>query len=169
MFELRQDFTSRGKIMKVLLSLFFLFTIQFQEPIVDFDNVPTPILKCLQPESHRFEVSRRMNPFYLRGDFNGDGKLDYVVLVQERKSGKQGVAFCFAGAKRKAYVVAAGNAIALEGGILGDDFSDFDVWVVEEAYSKNPKRDALFLEKAEAGSGVLIWNGRRMVWRQLGI
>jgi hypothetical protein len=155
--------------MKALLSLFFLITTQFQGPPVDLDNVPTPISECLQPESNRFEVSRRMNPFYLRGDFNGDGKLDYVVLVQERKSGKQGVAFCFVGAKRKAYVVWAGNAIAMEGGISIDDIDGLDVWGVDEAWSKNPKRDALYLARAESGSGVLIWNGRRMVWRQLGI
>ena len=155
--------------MKVLLSLFVLFTTQFQGPPVEIDNVPFTISACLQPESNRFEVSRRMNPFYLRGDFNGDGKLDFVVLVQERKSGKQGVAFCFDGTKRKAYVGWAGNAIAMEGGMLIDDIDGFDVWGVEEAWSKNPKRDALYLARAEAGSGVLIWNGRRMVWHQLGI
>src|SRR5262245_17199395 len=148
--------------MMVLLSLSFLFTTQFQGPPVEIDNVPFTISACLQPETSRFEVSRRMNPFYLRGDFNGDGKLDYVVLVQERKSEKLGVAFCFAGTNKKAYVVAAGNSIALEGGFLGDDFSDFDVWGVAESWAIKPKKDALYLARAESGSGVLIWNGRRM-------
>ena len=74
--------------MMVLLSFFFLFAIQFHGPPVEIDNVPFPVSKCLQPEADRLEISRRMNPFYLRGDFNGDGKLDYVVLVKERKSGK---------------------------------------------------------------------------------
>src|SRR5262249_6198198 len=124
---------------------------------------------CLQPEADRLEISRRMNPFYLRGDFNGDGKLDYVVLVQERKSGKQGVAFCFVGTKRKAYVVWAGNAIAMEEGMPDDDIDGVDVWGVAEVWSKNPKRDALYLARAKSASGVLIWNGTRMVWRQLSI
>ena len=65
--------------------------------------------------------------------------------------------------------MAAGNAIALEGGVHGNDFTGLDVWGVAEAWSKNPKRDALYLEKAESGSGVFIWNGTRMVWPQLGI
>jgi len=67
--------------MKVLLSLFVLFTTQFQGPPVEIDNVPFTISACLQPESNRFEVSRRMNPFYLRGDFNGDGKLSSEAEV----------------------------------------------------------------------------------------
>jgi len=57
----------------------------------------------------------------------------------------------------------------MEGGMLIDDIDGLDVWGVEEAWSKNPKRDALYLARAEAGSGVLIWNGRRMIWHQLGI
>lgn len=155
--------------MRIVLYILFLCAIQGQQPPVDLDNVPTPILGCLQPEANRLEISRRMNPFYLRGDFNGDGKSDYVVLVQDRKSGKQGVAFCFAGIKRKTYIVGAGNAIALEGGVRRDDLSAFDLWGVAEAWSKNPKRDALYLAKAESGSGILIWNGTRMVWRQTAI
>ena len=110
-----------------------------------------------------------MNPFYLRGDFNGDGQLDYVVLVQERGSEKQGFAFCFAGAKKKPYIVGAGTAIALEGGVRGDDLSAFDLWGIAESWSIKPKKDALYLARAESGSGVLIWNGTRMVWRQLAI
>ncbi len=155
--------------MKVLFGIFLLFAIQGQKPPVDLDNVPTSILECLQPETDRLEISRRMNPFYLRGDFNGDGQLDYVVLVQDRKSGKQGFAFCFAGTKMKAYIVGAGNSIALEDGVRRDDLSTFDLWGVAESWSKKPKKDALYLARAESGSGILIWNGTRMIWRQTAI
>jgi len=34
----------------------------------------------------RFDVSERVNPFYLRADLDGDGKPDYVVLVVEKSS-----------------------------------------------------------------------------------
>ena len=34
----------------------------------------------------------RMNPFYLEGDFNGDGALDVAVLIKERGTGKHGIA-----------------------------------------------------------------------------
>jgi len=40
-FELRQGFASGGNIMKVLLSLFFLFTTQFQGPPVEIGVCPT--------------------------------------------------------------------------------------------------------------------------------
>jgi len=155
--------------MKILLSIIFLHTIEGQVPPIDLDNVPFAVSACLQTEANRLEISRRINPFYLRGDFDGDGKLDYVVLVQNRKSEKKGFAFCFAGANRKPHIVAAGQAIALEGGIRRDDLSAFDLWGVAESWSKKPKKDALYLERAESGSGILIWNGVRMIWRQLGI
>lgn len=154
-------------IMRVLMSLFFLITTQLQGLPIDFDNVPVPISECLQSKAARLEISRRMNPFYLRGDFNGDGRLDYAVLVQERKSEKLGIAFCFAGANKKPHIVGAGIAIALKGSITGNDFSSFDVWGIAESWAIKPKRDALYLARTESGSGVLIWNGKRMVWRQL--
>jgi hypothetical protein len=155
--------------MKILSGILLLLTIQGQLPPVELDNVPTLISKCLQTKADRLEISRRMNPFYLRGDFNGDGRLDYVVLVQERKSEKQGFAFCFAGANKRPHIVGAGIAIALEGGVPGDDFTLINLWGVAESWSRNPKRDALYLATAESGSGVLIWNGTRMIWSQLGI
>jgi hypothetical protein len=154
--------------MKLLLSVFFLI-FQTQQPPVDLDNIPAPVAECLKAESERLEISRRINPFYLRGDFDGDGQLDYVVLVQHRKSEKQGFAFCFASNKRKPHIVGAGTSIALEGGVRRDDLAAFDLWGVAEAWSKQPKKDALFLAKAESGSGILLWNGTRMVWRQTAI
>ena len=38
--------------------------------------------------SHPFHV----NPSYLEGDFDGDGKMDAAVLVKERSTGKLGIA-----------------------------------------------------------------------------
>ncbi len=32
----------------------------------------------------RFSISERINPFYLRADLDGDGKPDYIVLVNEK-------------------------------------------------------------------------------------
>lgn len=139
-----------------------------QQPPVDLENVPLSVLKCLEVTRDTLDVNRRINPFYLRGDFNGDGRQDFVVWVQDRNSKKEGFAFCFSGGA-KPQLVGAGNPIALEGGILGDDFSELDNWGVAEGWSTKPKRDGVYVAKAEAGSAVLIWNGRKIVWQQTSI
>lgn len=155
--------------MKIFIYFIFLCLSQKYGPPVEIDNVPFAISKCLQNTTNNLEISRRMNPFYLRGDFDGDGKIDYVVLVRERKSNKQGYAFCFAGNNRKLQIAGAGTAIALADGIRDDDLTGLDVWGVAESWSTNPKMDALYLARAESGSGILYWDGTQMVWKQRGI
>jgi hypothetical protein len=39
-----------------------------------------------------YPVLRSMNPFFIRGDFNGDGAMDLAVWVTQRSSGLRGVA-----------------------------------------------------------------------------
>jgi hypothetical protein len=114
-----------------------------------------------------------MNPFYLRGDFNGDGKIDVAVLVKQRSTGKLGIAVVH-GATDKVTILGAGVAI----GNGGDDFEWIDSWRV---YSKDrvPRKagevslphlhgDAFLVEKSEAASALIYWNGKRYVWFQQG-
>ena len=117
-----------------------------------------------------YELSYRMNPFYLRGDFNGDGKIDVAVLVKERSTGKIGIAI-INGATDKVTVVGAGTAI----GNGGDDFEWMDSW---EMYSKDRvssgtgirklRGDALLVSKSEAASALIYWNGKHYAWLQQG-
>jgi hypothetical protein len=150
------------------MNFILLLTLICLQGPVELDNVPTPVKQSLQVHGDRYEISRRMNPFYLRGDFNGDGRPDFVVLVKERKSEKEGFAFCFAGV-RKPEIVGAGQMIALEGGVRGDDFKGLDVWGIEPKWKRKPLRDAVYLEQAEGGSGWLFWQRGKIVWEQGGI
>jgi len=34
----------------------------------------------------KFDISERINPFYLRADIDGDGKPDYIALVDEKST-----------------------------------------------------------------------------------
>ena len=120
----------------------------------------------------KYELSVRVNPFYLRADFNGDGKADIAVLVKQRSTGKLGIAI-INGATDKVTVVGAGNAI----GNGGDDFEWMDSW---EVYSKGRVAqeaegsvshllgDALLVSKSEAASALIYWNGKRYAWFQQG-
>ena len=105
----------------------------------------------------KYELSHRINPLYLRGDLNGDGKFDVAVLVKQRSTGKTGIAI-INGATDKVTVLGAGTAI----GNSGDNFEWMDSW---EIYSKDrmdsgtsaPKLrgDALLVRKSEAASALI--------------
>src|SRR6058998_2543757 len=82
----------------------------------------------------KYEVSFHLSPFYLRGDFNGDGKIDVAALVKQRSTGKLGIAIIH-GATNKVTILGAGTAI----GNGGDDFEWMDSWHV---YSKERARHA---------------------------
>ena len=115
----------------------------------------------------QFDLSFRMNPSYL-GDFNGDGKMDVAVLVKERSTGKLGIAIVH-GTTGKVTILGAGIGI----GNGGDDFQWMDSWQV---YSKTHaahaiprlRGDAILVEKSEAASALIYWNGKRYVWSQKG-
>src|SRR6266496_4955814 len=119
-----------------------------------------------------YELSFRVNPFYLRGDFIGDGKADIAILVKQRSTGKFGIAI-INGATDKVTVVGAGNAI----GNGGDDFEWMDTWqvyskgrAIHEAEGSVPhlRGDALLVGKSDAASALIYWNGKRYVWFQQG-
>jgi hypothetical protein len=133
-------------------------------------DITEVIGKAIANESlaKKYELSYRMNPSYLNGDFNGDNKIDVAVLVKERSRGKIGIAI-INGANNNVTILGAGTAI----GNGGDDFEWMDSW---EIYSKDriatsvPKLrgDALLVSKSEAASALIYWNGERYVWRQQG-
>jgi hypothetical protein len=138
-------------------------------------EVPDAVKKALTNGSlaKRYDLSFRVNPSYLEGDFNGDGKMDVAVLVKERSTGKLGIAIVH-GTTEKVTILGAGIGI----GNGGDDFAWMDSWQV---YSKTRaahatgetavphlRADALLVEKSEAASALIYWNGKRYVWSQQG-
>jgi hypothetical protein len=118
----------------------------------------------------KYELSYRMNPFYLRGDFNGDSKIDVAALVKERSTGKLGIAIIH-GATGKVTILGAGTTI----GNGGDDFEWMDSWQIyvrdHATDGTNVPQfhgDALLVSKSEAASGLIYWNGKRYAWLQRG-
>ncbi len=137
------------------------------------NDIPESIKRAIakEPLARDYEVSFRVKPFYLSGDFNGDGKIDVAVLVKQRSTGKLGIAIVH-GKTDKVIILGARTTI----GNGGDDFDWMDSW---EVYSRNrgdhrgpsgPKllADSFFVSKSEAGSALIYWNGERYVWLQRG-
>jgi hypothetical protein len=154
----------------LILWLSLLGSQEHAGPPVDLDNVPTQIKSCLDTRPGRYRVDRRLNPFYLRGDFNGDSKPDYAVWIEEVSTGKKGIAICLGEVSQSLHVLGAGTPFELEGGRRFDDFKeDFDLWGVRDRGKLSKKGDGLYLAHAESGSGLVYWDGKRFVWLQLGI
>ncbi|PWT78539.1 MAG: hypothetical protein C5B58_15120 [Acidobacteria bacterium] len=118
----------------------------------------------------KYELSYHINPFYLRGDFDGDGKIDVAAMVKQRSTGKLGIAI-INGATEKITILGAGTSI----GNGGDDFEWMDSWefrskdrATNETKVANLRADALLVSKSESVSALIYWNGKRYAWLQQG-
>ena len=120
----------------------------------------------------QYVFESRLNPFYLHGDFDGDGRRDTVILVRDKATGKSGYGFVMK--RGRVAIVGAGTAID----DMGDDFSSLDAWYVEPkgkveqgASDESPPKlrgDALMVIKTESASGLIYWDGKRFRWYQQG-
>lgn len=119
-----------------------------------------------------YDLDAHLNPFCQRGDFDGDGKLDFAVIIRERSSGKIGIAFIHH-STGAFYIIGAGRP-----GNHGDDYAWMDAWgvfdkdVVPQGAGEGPppklEGDALLIFKTEAASALLWWTGRGYRWYQQG-
>ena len=138
-------------------------------------DIPEVLKRAITTSSlaRNYDLSFRINPFYLRGDFNGDGKIDVAALVKQRSTGKLGIAIIH-GQGNKVTILGAGTAI----GNGDDDFKWMDNWQI---YTKDAganaagaqslphlRGDALLVSKSEAASALIYWNEKHYVWLQQG-
>ncbi len=150
---------------------------------LDIDDLPWPLNQSLSrhvydqftkyPAAKQYAFLAHINPFYLNGDFDGDGQLDVAVWIREKSSQKVGIAILHSGSGA-VFVLAAGRSI----GHGGDDFRRLDAWYVfrkgrvfqgaDETKPPTLKGDALYVQKTEASSGLLYWEGKRYAWYQQG-
>ncbi|NND82834.1 MAG: hypothetical protein HKN50_10440 [Gammaproteobacteria bacterium] len=116
-------------------------------------------------------VSCRLNPFYLSGDFDGDGRQDVAVLISNHVKDKYGVAIV---QRANNQVTILGAGVPYQG---DDDFRWLDIWRVESKTRElnaqkqpipNYRGDVLYLEKSESASGWVGMVGDDLVWYQGG-
>jgi hypothetical protein len=138
-------------------------------------NLPEWAMTVLTEKSFAaaYTLSTRINPYFLHGDFNGDGKLDVAVLATRKGTGQEGIAIVHAGAAVP-IVVGAGTAL----GHGSADFRSLDAWslyvkqgVGQGASGSKPptlRGDALLVQKLEAASALIYWDGKAYRWYQQG-
>ena len=138
-------------------------------------SLPRGVLNVFERDASakRYTLVAHLNPFYVNGDFNGDGRTDTAVLIKDVVSGKTGIAIVHGGTK-SVVVLGAGRKF----GNGGDDFRWMDAW---HLYSKGPvqrgadetapptlKGDALMVIKTESASALIYWNRKGYGWYQQG-
>jgi hypothetical protein len=110
-----------------------------------------------------YELRTDVNPFYLKGDFDGDKQLDYAINIVEKKTLKKGILIYHSGTN-KYFILGAGKPFKEKH--PGDNFSWMDAWKITEG--ENKKKDSILVIKTESSSGVIYWTGKEYKWRQEG-
>jgi hypothetical protein len=138
-------------------------------------NTPEWVMELVRKKQfdRTYRFITRLNPYYLRGDFNGDGRADVAVLIERLSDKKQGIAIFHFG---EATIRVVGAGRPLNNGL--DDFSWMDIWYVypkmpvEQGVEEGPppklRGEALSVEQWESGSAIVYWNGQQYVWYQQG-
>ena len=140
-------------------------------------NLPAIVLDRFESEKFlkSYDLCDKINPFYLRGDFDGDGIPDYAILVRSRTTKQVGIAIVRSGTK-KIELLGAGGVNLQDGSVK--DFAWMDVWLVERKHKLEPNDwdkpvgqmvgEGIDVEKSESASALIYWNGKRYRWFQTG-
>jgi hypothetical protein len=136
-------------------------------------SIPEWVSKTFAEKSlaDTYQFSTKLNPFYIRGDFDGDLQADVAILIVQKSSKKCGIAV-FHYSTKSVFLLGAGEAF----GSGGDDFRWMDVWHV---FRKGPVRqgvdagpppiltaEAIYVGKSESASALIYWDGKDYVWYQ---
>jgi len=154
----------------IFAALLYAFMFAADQDVSVF-NIPKEVDRCMDALRGDYKISGRINPFYLRGDFLGDGKSEFAVLVYSSLKQEKGIAFCGPGFA-KPTILGAGSPF--------HEMTDltFDAWHI---YGKGPvqrgvgarmppvlRGEALWLEWSESASGLAYWDGKQFHWYQQG-
>jgi hypothetical protein len=166
-----------GAIGRSFILAAILSSTEYARPVIPWDNMPPKIREAFasRPIDGVYDLSDRINPLYLRGDFDGDGIADYAVLITQVGTGKKGIAVWLS-SKQQIVILGAGLPIQS----LTDHADDltFDHWRVtgKNMFDKSRsieqptgiRSDAIFVEWSESASGIFYWKLGRFQWLQQG-
>lgn len=145
---------------------------------IDEENLPSEIGMAMElgPFAQSYVIDGSVNPFYLRGDFDGDGKPDYAVRVRSKSRRDVGFAFWLS-SQKKIIVIGAGLPFKLSGQ-TATSLEVLNTWTVyprgpvDRGVASGPPPhligEAILAGKRESASGLIYWNGKSFVWYQQG-
>jgi hypothetical protein len=139
---------------------------------------PNQISRCLKTQvAFGVKLATDTNPYYLRGDFDGDGVPDYAVAVRGKKTKRRGILIC--GGMGRAFLLGADNPKIPPFSSMPDDIFFASTWFVysraETAeLSKFPDSPHPFPSVQgetigmifEDGIALIYWDGKKYRWAQ---
>ncbi len=145
---------------------------------VEIENVPGEVLEAteLGPFAQSCVLDGSVNPFCLRGDFDGDGKADYAIRIKAKAGNASGIAIWLS-SLHKLVVLGAGVPFKVSGTIVSnlDFLATWQVYgkrYVERGVESGPPPhligEAILVGKRESASGLIYWNGKTFEWHQQG-
>ncbi len=121
----------------------------------------------------RYTITYQRYPVTIRGNFFGDGNKDIAVQIEERSSGKEGIALFH---PRKPQAMSGRVAVLGAGTAVGKNLDDFKkmttwAWVRKSALggemhhpsAELVKSDLIKLQAADSSVVYLYWNGKQHV------
>lgn len=114
-----------------------------------WDNLPLDMDKFLNllPASPWFRVNVELNPFYLRGDFDGDGQMDYAFSIHS--GDYYGILYLFhAKGNSSIFICGAETKVAGKGQAPAEGIGRANYWKVLDP-AKGSKRERIETGLAE--------------------
>ncbi len=115
----------------------------------------------------KLSIHTSMNPFFLAGDYDGNGQSDAAVWIRNSRSKELGIAMFLRG-QPKPTIVGAGTALYDR----GEDYQSFDIWslipkgeVLESHWEDRQVKlrgDAILVAKSESSSHAIYWDGKKI-------
>lgn len=169
--------------MKNFIILFFFFMLSLNAQTGRL--IPNPIRNIpkwvrnefsSQQLDRKYAIIYQLYPYVLRGDFNGDGRRDAAIQIQDRSSGKTGIAIFHARKAQALFspVVILGASTPMSN--LSNNFEWVNIWNLQKRGKLSTEEwgkslpilngDAIYLAKRDSISGLILWNGKNYSWHQ---
>ena len=112
------------------------------------------------------------NPYFLRGDFDGDRNIDYAVIVESRKDKREGLLVCFRNRETQAVLLGLDSQDPPPFWLLmnWDVETSAEVSKITDVEGRSvgirPKGESIVM-KGEDWIGILYWNGKTFAWKKV--
>ena len=153
---------------------------QEQKGVLDdlTDNMVIPLFvdECLDKNKLDKEVKIPSiplhNPYFVRGDFDGDRTIDYAIIVSSRKDGREGLLICFRNKESRAVLLGLDPQYSPPFWLLmnWDVETSAEVGKIADADGKpigiRPKGESIVM-KGEDWIGVVYWDVTAFRWKKV--